>query len=250
MDSCKDLYLGLLKQCLTNLIYQDPSMHPARSIPYDEQLRRQGRDWPTCAHTMIGLERLDNLQFCVEDVLARGVPGDFIETGVWRGGATIFMRAVLKAHGVTDRCIWAADSFEGLPPPDAAKYPWDAPSRFHLFKELSVSLEEVKENFRRYDLLDDQVRFLKGWFRDTLASAPLRRLAVLRLDGDLYESTMDALSALYPKLEGGGYVIVDDYSIPTCHQAVDDYRERHGITENLVPIDWASAYWRKNGRKS
>jgi O-methyltransferase len=90
----------------------------------------------------------------------------------------------------------------------------------HKARELAVSLEQVKANFDRYGLLDDQVRFLKGWFRDTLPVAPIERLAVLRLDGDMYESPMDTLVNLYPKLSEGGYVIVDDYgAIPACRQA-------------------------------
>lgn len=240
------LYLGLMKACLTNVIYGDLNVLHGGRYPYDANRRAEGRDWPACAHTMVGLKRLDNVQFCVEDVLARGVPGDLMETGVWRGGAVILMRAILKAHGVTNRCVWAADSFEGLPPPDAAKYPHDAGWTFNRFKELAVSLEEVQHNFRAYGLLDDQVRFLKGWFRDTLPGAPVQRLAVLRLDGDLYESTIDALNNLYPKLEKGGYVIIDDYGdISACRQAVNDYRERHGITEEIVWVDWTAVYWKK-----
>ena len=74
---------------------------------------------------MIGLKRLDNLERCVVRVLTDGVPGELVETGVWRGGATIFMRGVLKAYGVKDRTVWAADSFEGLPRPDASRHPAD-----------------------------------------------------------------------------------------------------------------------------
>jgi hypothetical protein len=197
---------------------------------------------------MIGLKRLDNLQFCVEDALARGVPGDLMETGVWRGGAAILMRAVLAAHGVADRRVWAADSFEGLPPPDPARYPADAGLHFEQFSHLAVPLEEVQDNFRRYGLLDDQVRFVKGWFRDTLPRCAVERLAVLRLDGDLYESTMDALTHLYPKLQPGGFLIVDDYGdIAACRQAVLDYRGRNAITEEIVPVDWTAVYWKRRG---
>jgi hypothetical protein len=195
---------------------------------------------------MIGLKRLDNLQFCIEEAITNGVVGDLIETGVWRGGATIFMRAVLKAYGVSERCVWVADSFEGLPPPDTGKYPYDAGDTLHQARELAVSLEEVKENFDRYGLLDDQVRFLKGWFRDTLPVAAIERLAVLRLDGDMYESTMDALVNLYPKLSDKGYIIVDDYGcIPACRRAVQHYRSVNGITEEIREIDWAGIFWQK-----
>ncbi len=246
MQSAKQLYLDLLKRCLSNVIYQDHSTLLGEDRPFNLGNRVEGRDWPAQAHTMIGLQRLDNLHFCVEDVLARGVPGDLMETGVWRGGAAILMRAILKANSVTDRLVWAADSFAGLPPPDPAKYPLDASLTFNRFKELAVSLEEVQQNFRRYDLLDDQVRFLKGWFRDTLPAAPVKRLAVLRLDGDLYESTIDALVHMYPKVSSGGYVIIDDYGdIPACRQAVLGYRARHGIAEEIMLIDWSGAFWQK-----
>jgi O-methyltransferase len=213
----------------------------------DRQARTEGRDWSMIAHSMIGLRRLDNIQQCAEQVLADGVPGDFIETGVWRGGATIFMRAILKVYGVTDRVVWVADSFQGLPPPDAARYPADAGSRFHTYEMLAVPLEQVQRNFEVYGLLDEQVRFLKGWFRDTLPRAPIERLALLRLDGDMYESTLDALKQLYPKLSAGGYLIVDDYgAVPACRQAVHDYREAEGVEEPIRMTDCGfGAFWRR-----
>ncbi|MDH4095368.1 MAG: TylF/MycF family methyltransferase [Betaproteobacteria bacterium] len=250
MSDAKALYLDLLKRALTNLIYQDRGLIEGETRPFDLRRRGEGEDWPEHAHTMIGIKRLDALHFCVEDVLDRGVPGDFIETGVWRGGACIFMRGVLKVRGVTDRIVWLADSFQGLPPPDVARYPQDAGLDFSHRKELAIPLEEVQENFRRYGLLDEQVQFLKGWFHDTLPGAPVERLAVLRLDGDLYQSTMDALTSLYPKLERGGYAIVDDYSIDACRQAVGDYRARHGISEEIVPIDWSGVLWRKESGRT
>lgn len=250
MSDTKALYLDLLKRALTNFIYQDRGQIDNETRPFDLRLRGEGMDWPVVAHTMIGIKRLDALHYCVEDVLDRGVPGDFIETGVWRGGACIFMRGVLKARGVTDRVVWVADSFAGLPPPDVERYPQDAGQDFSHRKELAIPLEEVQENFRRYGLLDEQVRFLKGWFRDTLPSAPVTRLAVLRLDGDLYESTIDALTHLYPRLEKGGYAIIDDYgSVEACKQATDDYRAAHDIEEPIITIDSSGAMWRKESKR-
>ena len=243
----RGLYIDLLKRCLTNVVYGDANRLHGEERPYDARARAEGRDWPAQAHTMIGLKRLDNVQFCVEDALARGVPGDLVETGVWRGGAVILMRGILKVHGVTDRVVWAADSFEGLPAPNVERYPADKGLDFSGFADLAVSVEQVQDNFRRYNLLDDQVRFLKGWFRDTLPTAPIGRIAVLRLDGDLYESTMDALTHLYPRLSRGGYCIVDDYNdIPACRQAVTDYRGRHGIRDEIMPVDWSAVFWRKS----
>jgi len=196
-------------------------------------------------HVMMGRKRLDNLERCIESVLAEGIPGDLIETGVWRGGGTIFMRGMLAAHGVTDRAVWVADSFAGFPPPSL---PQDAGIDFSVARrDEAVSLEEVQALFERYGLLDAQVHFLKGWFRDTLPSAPIERLAVLRLDGDLYESTMDALNPLYDKISPGGYVIVDDYfSCPPCAHAVRDFRRQRGVTDEMLVIDGHSLYWRKS----
>ena len=197
------------------------------------------------SHSMIGRKRLDNVQACMESVLADNVKGDFIETGIWRGGTCIFMLGILMAHGVTDRTVWAADSFEGVPPPT-----WPQDEGFDIsskvFPVLSESLEAVQELIQRYGLLSENIRFLKGWFKDTLAIAPIERLALLRLDGDLYESTMDALVPLYDKVERGGFVIVDDYgSCPPCKRAIDDFRARHGISETMQIIDEQSVFWRK-----
>lgn len=197
------------------------------------------------SHTMIGTKRLNNLQYCIETILDDDVPGDLIETGIWRGGATIFMRGVLAAYGNTDRIVWAADSFEGVPIPtlpEDAKLDLSA----NVLPILSVSLDEVMDLFERYDLLDDQVNFIQGWFKDTLATAPIEKLAVLRLDGDLYESTMDALNPLYGKVSNGGFIIVDDYySCPPCQRAIDEYRNAHLIKDELITIDEQSVYWRK-----
>jgi O-methyltransferase len=272
----EDLYLDLLKRCLTRSAfgerYQpiDPlrrswkralyvahlplrlllalgGMELVRRTPFDAARRAQGLDIPPDAETMVGTARLDNLHELVAEVVRRGVPGDLAETGVWRGGTAIFMRAALEAYGDTDRTVWAADSFRGVPKPDVESYPADEGDPFWRNAHLGVPLEDVQENFRRYGLLDDRVRFLEGWFRDTLPSAPIERLALLRLDGDLYESTSVALEALYPKISVGGYVVVDDYGggAPGCAQAVDEYRSAHDITEELVRIDWNGAYWQR-----
>lgn len=234
------MYVDLLKRCLTNTIY----FRGTKDVPVE--FRTQGKDWPRDAHTMIGMDRLNNIQFCVESALRDKVPGDLMETGVWKGGATIFMRGLLKAHGVKDRSVWVADSFEGIPEPDPVNYPRDKGIDLYKFRELAISLEEVMDNFDRYGLLDDQVRFIKGWFKDSLPGAPVKELAVLRLDGDLYESTKNALDSLYPKLSRGGYLIVDDYgAIEACRKAVHDYRNRHGIKDKIIEVDWTGVYWQK-----
>lgn len=212
----------------------------------DIENRNNGIGWPLNGYTMIGTKRMNNIRECVEDIIQNNIEGDLIETGVWRGGATIFMRALLKAHGEDAKKVWVADSFEGLPKPDAEKYPEDAGDDLYTVEQLRISMEDVQSNFQKFNLLDDQVGFLKGWFKDTLPSAPFDKLSLIRLDGDMYESTMDGLVNLYPKLSKGGYIIIDDYgAIPACAKAVTDYREKHNISEPIREIDWSGRYWKK-----
>lgn len=249
-DQTRDLYLDLLRRCLMNTIYdtqdEEVALPGGRFAATSTAALEGTRAWLAPGHTMIGLKRLANLQECLEEALNNQIPGDVIETGVWRGGATILMRGVLKAYGVTDRIVWVADSFQGVPPSNPEKYPADGTVSLSGIPELAVSLEQVKSNFERYGLLDDQVRFLKGWFKDTLSTAPIDRLAVLRLDGDLYESTTDTLTYLYPKVSPGGYVIVDDFgAIPACRQAVEDYLARHSLSVEIQWCDWTGVYWKK-----
>jgi O-methyltransferase len=142
--------------------------------------------------------------------------------------------------------VWVADSFQGLPPPNPERYPVDRGDHLHTIRALAVSLDAVRENFARYGMLDDQVVFLKGWFRDTLPAAPIERLAILRLDGDLYESTTDALGALYDKVSVGGFVIVDDYgAYPSCRAATIDFRAARRITERMYDIDGSGVFWQR-----
>jgi O-methyltransferase len=281
------LYLDLMKRCLTDAIYIDDSLSScveyrlnaytprwrraafyllssllakykitlAQSVaPVNteelEKWRERGLDFPARAFTMIGLQRLDNLQFCVETAIRDGVPGDLIETGVWRGGACIFMRAILKAYGDTKRQVWVADSFAGLPRPNEAEYEADRGATLssivrNTFDFLAVPRERVTKNFKRCGLLDDQVQFIEGWFKDTLPAAPINSLAVMRLDGDMYESTIQALEALYPKLSPGGFVIIDDYFLKPCAQAVHDFRGRNAVNDPIHDIDGMASYWRR-----
>lgn len=243
----RDLYLTLMQECLIGGVYRDPPLQTFGQIAFEDITRDGGRDWPSSAHSMIGRQRMANLRRLSETVIQDQVPGDFIETGVWRGGACIMMRAVIEAYGDPTRRVWVADSFAGLPKPDPAAFPMDAGMKLHTYRELNVSMAEVQENFRRYGLLDDRVVFLKGWFRDTLPGAPIERLALLRLDGDMYGSTIDALRALYGKVSAGGFVIVDDYHcFNACKQAVTDFCRDQNIVPKIEEIDGMGVYWRKS----
>ncbi len=238
------------KRRLGNLVGQTASRLNVEIVykkAYDSTQREMGRDWPARAESMIGLRRMENIQQCVQILLNDDVPGDLIETGVWRGGACIFMKANLLARGDSTRTVWVADSFQGLPPPNAALYPADSGDDLHTRAGLSVGAAQVRHNFERYGVLDDGVQFLVGWFKDTLPTAPIEALSLMRLDGDMYESTWQAIEALYPKLSSGGFCIVDDFGSHQSQagQAVADYRTANGIDEEIVDIDGFGAFWRK-----
>jgi O-methyltransferase len=277
-DPFRDRYLWLLKRALTNLIYPEdeqrlwllsgpagppavpPTQEYLRDIRYLDpeghtSLRRAKesgrlihRQPGRYSHTMIGLHGLSRIERSAEELFQQGVPGDFVDAGTCRGGAAIFMRALQTAFGESQRRVWVADSFTGVPASTSnvdiaagldfstPRYPW-----------LAASLEMVRDNFRTYELLDDHVRFLPGLFADTLAAAPIEQIALLRLDADLYSSTSDALSALYDRVADDGVVIVDDYGgLEPCRRAVDDFRAARGITAPLQRINWCEVWWRKH----
>ena len=235
VENLRARYIDLLISAVLNTIY-DPADH-----------KENGTDWPKMAHSMIGKKRMNNLKWCVENVIELNVPGDLVETGVWQGGATIVMRGILKAWDITDRKVWVCDSFQGLPAPSGS-FPIDvtsAVSALHTVDYLKVSVEQVARNFEAYDLLDEQVKFLKGWFKDTMPTMPIERIAVLRLDGDMYESTIQVLEALYNKVSIGGYIIIDDYCLDAARAATNDFRKSRNIQDQLIVIDNCGVYWKK-----
>jgi O-methyltransferase len=263
VQEVRDLYIELLIGSLTHTLYAgvDAMEIPEEAretftewltgsedawIVFDaERARAEGRDWPVYGQTMVGLDRMRNVRWCVETALADGIPGDLIEAGAWRGGVAILMRGVLKAYGVEDRLVWVADSFGGLPAPDPDRYPADRNVGAHRFEPLAVTAEEVRENFRRYGLLDGQVRFVEGWFQETLPELHEVRASVVHVDADMYGSTMEALVNLYDGLSPGGFTIIDDYALSPCREAVEDFRRDRGIHEPIEQVDWTGVYWRK-----
>jgi hypothetical protein len=224
-------------------------------------------DYPR-AFTSLSVGHLHHLLFCIDHVLSRGIEGDFIEAGVFRGGATILMRAALAAreaespapnysttHGAPRR-VFVADSFEGIPPSRRAvgggieKEDCDA-----WTERYAVSLAEVRANFRRFGLLDERVTFLPGFFNVSLppvfggpnAFAPPQqpppKLSIVRIDADAYDGVRDALEALYPRLAVGGVLIIDDWHLVGAAAAAHEYRAAHHIRAPvlMVPQDYVYA---------
>jgi O-methyltransferase len=258
-EALRQAYLDLLKLCLCDLTSTTTvSVGPtpegsavAREMRGEEmRVRAVGLDWPLQGMSMSGLRRLDDLQACVDSVVHDGVEGDFIEAGVWRGGATMLMRAALDCLGDRERTVWVADSFEGFPDRDRQNAdPPGVNAELQAYDFLAVPVREVRDNFARFGL-DDGVRFVTGFFEDTLPELAGRRWGIVRLDGDSYEATRVALESLYAGLSSGGYLIVDDYgAVEECRRAVDEFRREQGIGEPLDAVDWTCVRWRRGSDK-
>ena len=251
MNKHRQLYLDIVRRTVCGLTFRDVSMSPWNKGVFDEEVRNNGTDWPTLAHTMIGHKRLLNIENLCKTIIEENITGDFVETGVWRGGACIFMNAILEAYEITDKKIWVCDSFQGLPPPDPKYEADNGDIHYQLDEFLSIPLEKVQQNFQDYNLLNDRVMFVQGFFK---YSMPLlketlekegRKISLLRLDGDMYESTMNVLENLYPLVVDNGYIIIDDYILPNCRAALSDYfkDKKEMMAER---IDEHSVFWRKN----
>jgi O-methyltransferase len=251
-ESLREAYLDVLKLALCDLAgartesvgRTDDRRVFSRELEGEQlQLRIAGMDWPLSGLTMVGLDRLDDLQACVESVVRDGIEGDLIEAGAWRGGASILARATLDSLGADERTVWVADSFEGFPAPDEG-FPEDGELDLSAFWFLGARLEEVRGYFARFGL-EDGVKFVPGFFEQTLPPLRDERWSIVRLDGDTYEATWLALESLYPGLSAGSYLIVDDYPlIEECKRAVDDFRAEHGIDEPLESVGRIGVRWR------
>ena len=247
-DELRTAYLDLLKLCLCDLggtrtasvsVQYDGRVASRELSGEDLRMRSAGIDWPLGGLTMLGLRRLDDLQACVESVARDAVEGDLIEIGAWRGGASMLMRATLDTLG-EGRTVHVADSFQGFPAEHA--YAHMAATDF-----LAVPLPEVQASFARLGLADG-VRFVPGFFEETLPGLAGGRWAVVRLDADTHDATRLALEVLYPGLARGGVLIVDDYGAMQqheCRRAVDEFRAEHGIDEPLETVDWTCVRWRR-----
>jgi O-methyltransferase len=213
--------------------------------------KAEGKTWDAANNnslTMIGLVRLRGVCRHLQHVDKLAVPGHFIETGVWRGGCCIFVALLLRHMGNPfKRAVFACDSFCGLPPPDAAKYPVDHDDKHHTVRFLAVSLEEVQGNAHGFGVCEDIV-WEKGWFCDTLPPLVARgtKFAISRLDGDMYGSTMEALRVLEPATCCNGVVIIDDWTLTGARAATIDYRRDAGITAPVIEYgDDRAMYWIK-----
>lgn len=246
-------YFDMLIGLVTGDILETPTYNAKLGVPtsqlteqrYSESLRNIGGDWPVYGFTMVGVARTKRLLTMLEDVVVMNVSGAFVECGTWRGGQSIFARLVLQSLGQHDRMVFVADSFEGLPKStlrEDATIDWKS-------EYLEVSLESVQHNFKKFGARALQnVMFLHGFFSDTLYlwRQTIGPIAILRLDGDMYESCMDILVALFENVEIGGWFFIDDWSpnFP-CRIAIIEFFNYHQYPTDSIKSIGMSGYFQK-----
>eukprot|EP00419_Tripos_fusus_P004927 CAMPEP_0172692072 /NCGR_PEP_ID=MMETSP1074-20121228/24983_1 /TAXON_ID=2916 /ORGANISM="Ceratium fusus, Strain PA161109" /LENGTH=410 /DNA_ID=CAMNT_0013512205 /DNA_START=29 /DNA_END=1258 /DNA_ORIENTATION=- len=249
-----NLYLHGVRDILTGATLKTRSIQfpeGKKASPFNEKVRWKGGDWCEYCFTMAGGARVQNVRDLVEETITKNVPGDWLEAGAWRGGCSIMARVVQNVMGEdANRRTYVCDSFSGLP---LASTSADN-DNWHQQHFLEVSQSEVEGNFKRFVPLDDNVRFRKGYFSESLPKvreellAQGRQLAVLRGDGDMYESYMDILYNLYEFVPVGGYFICDDcHGIPGAQRAIDDFRKHNAIGDpiQIISDSAGGSFWRK-----
>lgn len=200
-----------------------------------------------------------NTYEATRDVLDRGIDGDFVECGVFAGAQVGVMALAASDHpDLHDRRFHLFDSFQGIPmagPKDDAQPGIGAllaPGTGELVTSgVSVcSRQQVEENLRSWGVSGARLDWHEGWFQDTVRDWPKdRRIALLRLDGDLYASTLVCLRHLYPALEPGGICIVDDCALTGCALAVSDYFKGDPPPRTPVTYGAGCEWWVKTGKE-
>jgi O-methyltransferase len=198
--------------------------------------------------TLIGTDGLGNIEALLEEVKKNKTQGDFVETGVWRGGACIYARLVMDSLKMK-RQVYVCDSFKGVPPPNEL-YPEDNGDIHCAIKELAMSKEEVQKNFtvaENHYGMSKGYTLVEGWFKDTMPELKkkIKSISILRLDGDLYESTIQVLDNLYDLVSPYGFVIIDDYCLRPARKAVEDFRAKRNIKNQIVHVNSCIHYWQK-----
>lgn len=207
--------------------------------------RIRGHVWPRLAVTMIGEARAVNIIDVVKMLNREHVPGALVDCGVWRGGSTILMTQAhfdsCLDHSIAariERHIYCCDTFDGFPETQALIEDVACPDA------LRIPVGEVMANFDKFGVSRDCVRFVQGDVCETLHNIN-EPIALLRIDVDMHKPTLACLEILYPKLSKGCVVIIDDYGSTAfdCKRAVDEFRNKHGVTAPMVQIDSDGVYW-------
>jgi O-methyltransferase len=258
----RDAYAQLIGNMVSGLAYGSAErsvrveLGPIKPVfqPFNESKRANGLDWTYLGTTMTGSIRISNVEMLLKRVIIGNIPGGYMETGVWRGGSSIFARAVIRAHGEgSQRVSYVCDSFAGLPV-GHKELDWEDVGWDHT-PYVEVDEARVARHFHELGFGNDEnIVFVRGFFNHTmpiLASSWMNtdeKLAILRLDGDMYESTVDVLYHMYERVSVGGFIIMDDWYGFPAQRACADFFEVHGINPEIIRIDTLAAYWVKTSK--
>lgn len=198
--------------------------------------------------TMTSPERMYALYRAVDYIVSAGIPGDFVECGVWRGGSSMVSALTLQARGDTSRRLYLYDTYTGMSEPTEKDKKWSGQEADEAWKEMQkgdynewcyAPEEEVRRNMLATGYPEGQLLFVKGKVEETIPATIPGQIALLRLDTDWYESTMHELNYLYPLLAPGGVLLLDDYgSWQGAREATDEYFKTEKINILLQRIDY------------
>jgi hypothetical protein len=202
----------------------------------------------TAPYTMTSKERIFGLIEAVKYISKNNVKGDIVECGVWKGGSMLAAAKTLIANSDTDRRLFLYDTFEGMPAPTEHDIDVRDTSAESQMVKMTKSdggsewcystLSEVTGVINISDYPKEKVNYIVGKVEDTIPANIPEKIALLRLDTDWYESTKHELIHLFPRLEKGGVLIIDDYGFwKGARKAVDEYFSENNIQILLNRMD-------------
>ena len=196
-------------------------------------------------YSMAEEPEIDFIRFAIKNVIDDKIEGDILEMGVWKGGMGIWMNYLLHHYRASTRNLWLFDAFEEFPEPKYEGDKYVHPVSKILYERFP-SIENVKSNFEKFELLTNNLCFVKGRFDKSVSNVDIPQISILHLDCDYYDSTLICLEKYYPQISPGGYVIVNRYHYEHVHarKAIDEYREKYKIQHPIHRIGNTYIYWR------
>jgi O-methyltransferase len=265
MGALRETFILSMAPSPTSHCFSSKQISVDEAIKNAEHLERGYRDEVTIkefvanvrGHTMVPYDGLATLANQVRHCEESGIQGDYVELGTWKGGCLGIMAMSNLAWGASRRTIHGFDSFAGIPMPRADKddMAWattdmrltasDCDGSLTPAQQLIGPRIDVERLLSKIGYPTDRIRLHEGWFQDTVPQANIEKIAILRIDGDLYDSYVVALDHLYDRVVPGGFVIFDDWILEGCRRAVSEFFDRRGLNPFLSHVDQSIRFFQK-----
>lgn len=195
-------------------------------------------------YSMGAKNEIDLMEECIKTIVNEKIEGDIIEAGVWKGGMGMWIQNLLNYYN-DKRTLWLFDTYGKFPESSYDKDRKIHPITEYLFSE-KYNINDVKINFEKFNLLDNNIKFIIGEFKNTIPITDISKISILRLDSDYYDSTMLILEKYYNNISKGGYVIIDDYNNEylAAKEAINDFRKKYNIKNPIINKGYGYVYWR------